>query len=117
MTELYDNKENNEKINSLFFRGYLWDFRKEMVENIDREDIVIIDKNYNNQNLLYTEYLDELSNYSCALSLPGGTEICNRDIECFGIGVPVIRPFVQTAYPEPLIPNYHYINCFHAKLF
>jgi hypothetical protein len=113
MTELYDNRENNEKINSLFFRGYLWDFRKEMVENIDREDIVIIDKNYNNQNLLYTEYLDELSNYSCALSLPGGTEICNRDIECFGIGVPVIRPFVQTAYPEPLIPNYHYINCYH----
>jgi hypothetical protein len=54
-----------------------------------------------------------MSNYSCSLSLPGGTEVCNRDIECFGIGTPVLRPHLQIQYPDPLIPNYHYINCYH----
>jgi hypothetical protein len=91
----------------------MWDFRKQMTENINRDDILIIDKNQNNQNLNYVDYLKDMANYSVSLSLPGGTESCNRDIECFGIGVPVIRPYLQINYPEPLIPNYHYINCYH----
>jgi len=111
--ELYDNRNNIEKTNSLFFRGWMWDFRKKMVENIDRSDIIIIDKNVNKQNLTYLDYLKESTTYSACLSLPGGTEVCNRDIECFGIGVPVIRPLLQVNYPDPLIPNYHYINCYH----
>jgi hypothetical protein len=52
----------------------------------------------------------EMKKYKAALSLPGGTEICNRDIECFGIGVPVIRPSLQINFEDPLIPNYHYIS-------
>lgn len=112
MDELYLNR--NDKIKKLFFRGWLWDFRKEMIKNINKSDILIIDKNENNQNLTYLNYLTEMSNYLAALSLPGGTEICNRDIECFGIGVPVIRPHLQINYPDPLIPNYHYINCYHS---
>lgn len=113
MTELYSNRKNITKTNSLFFRGWMWDFRKQMVEGINNPDIVIIDKNINNQNLNYLEYLKELTTYTACLSLPGGTEVCNRDIECFGIGVPVIRPLLQVNYPDPLIPNYHYINCYH----
>ncbi|MGA1049738.1 MAG: hypothetical protein ACO3UU_17170, partial [Minisyncoccia bacterium] len=72
----------------------------------------IIDKNSNNHNLSYRDYLQELSQYRCALSLPGGTEVCNRDIECFAVGVPVIRPYLNIQYPDPLIPNYHYISCY-----
>jgi len=113
MKVLYDNKSNIEKINKLYFRGWLWDFRKEMVKNINREDVLIIDKNENNQNLNYGDYLNETSQYTAALSLPGGNEMCNRDIECFGIGVPVIRPTLNIEYSDPLIPNYHYISCYH----
>ncbi len=51
--------------------------------------------------------------YKASLSLPGGTEICNRDIECFGIGVPVVRPALQINFEDPLIPNYHYISFYH----
>ena len=107
------NSNKKEKLKKLFFRGWMWDFRKKMTENINSDDILIIDKNENNQNLNYIDYLNEMSNYVAALSLPGGTEICNRDIECFAIGVPVIRPHLQINYPDPLIPNYHYINCYH----
>jgi hypothetical protein len=80
---------------------------------IDRDDILIFDKNQNNQNLNYISYLKEMKKYLVSLSLPGGTEVCNRDIESFSIGVPVIRPHLQINYPDPLIPNYHYINCYH----
>jgi hypothetical protein len=105
---------NPKKINSLFFRGWMWDFRKNMVQNLNRSDVVIVDKNQSNQNLSFLDYLKELKNYKAALSLPGGTEICNRDIECFSIGVPVIRPTLHINYPEPLVANYHYISCYHA---
>ncbi|MFM7796489.1 MAG: hypothetical protein ACKO7N_06980, partial [Candidatus Nitrosotenuis sp.] len=84
----------------------------DMCEYISDSSIEILDKN-NNYNLTYIDYLKDLSSYRCALSLPGGTEVCNRDIECFGIGVPVIRPFLNIQYPDPLIPNYHYISCYH----
>ena len=59
-------------------------------------------------------YREELKKYRCALSLPGGTEVCNRDIECFSIGVPVIGPALSVSYPDPLIPNYHYISCYDS---
>jgi hypothetical protein len=109
--EIYEKRKPT--TNKLFFRGWLWDFRKKIVENINREDILIIDKNENNQNLNYIQYLEEISNYTSALSLPGGTEICNRDIECFAIGVPIFRPNLQVNYSDPLIPNFHYISFYH----
>jgi len=98
---------------SLYFRGYLWDFRKRMTENIQDESILVTDRNENNNNLNYIDYLKDLSQYRCALSLPGGTEVCNRDIECFAVGVPVIRPYLNIQYPDPLIANYHYISCYN----
>lgn len=109
---IYENTNMYETKNELYFRGYLWDFRKQMTKDINDKSIIIIDKNLNKNNLNYTSYLKDLSLYRCALSLPGGTEICNRDIECFAIGVPVIRPYVNIQYPNPLIPNYHYISCY-----
>lgn len=97
---------------SLFFRGWMWDSRKLMTDNLNRSDIVINDKNQDGQTLNYIDYLKEMKGYKAALSLPGGTEICNRDIECFAIGVPVIRPSLQINFDDPLIPNVHYISCY-----
>jgi hypothetical protein len=109
--KIYNINNIKRSIPQLSFRGYMWDFRKEMLDNLNDESITIIDKNSTN-NLNYIEYLQDLTKYRCALSLPGGTEICNRDIECFSIGVPVIRPNLCINYPDPLIANYHYISCY-----
>lgn len=109
---IYQNYDINNAIPKLYFRGYMWDFRKDMVQHISQDDILIIDKNIDTNNLDYIEYLQDLTKYRAALSLPGGTEICNRDMECFSVGIPVIRPLLTTTYPEPLIPNYHYISCY-----
>lgn len=111
-TELYDSRKIQDTIPNLYFRGYLWDFRRGLVDGLDIPDSLILDKNLEDNNLNYNEYLRDLSQYRAALSLPGGTEMCNRDIECFSIGVPVIRPLLTVNYPDPLLPNYHYIPCY-----
>jgi hypothetical protein len=110
--EIYNLDNIKQSIPQLSFRGYMWDFRQDMLDDLNDESITIIDKNSTNNNLNYIEYLQDLTKYRCALSLPGGTEICNRDIECFSIGVPVIRPNLSINYPDPLIANYHYISCY-----
>jgi hypothetical protein len=111
MEEIYKNRK--PKHRKLIFRGWMWESRIKMTDGINRNDIIIIDKNKNNSNLNYSNYLKELSDYVSILSLPGGTEICNRDIESFGIGSPVIRPQLSVNYPDPLIPNYHYISFYN----
>ena len=110
--ELFKNRVVESTKSQLYFRGYMWDFRQKMLNNIIHNSIIAIDKNKDNNNLNYEEYLRDLSQYRCALSLPGGTEVCNRDIECFAVGIPVIRPYLDIAYPDPLISNYHYISCY-----
>lgn len=109
---IYNDRKLEDTLPYLYFRGYMWDFRKDMVKDIKDSSIYIIDKNTDNNNLNYYDYLHDLSRYRMALSLPGGTEVCNRDIECFAIGTPVMRPFLDIDYPEKLISNYHYINCY-----
>lgn len=112
VSELYEARNIKYSIPELYFHGYLWDFRKEMVKDIDDPSIYVSNKD--NKNLDYNDYLNYLTHYRAILSLPGGTEICNRDIECFSVGVPVVRPALSTVYPEPLIPNYHYISCYDS---
>jgi len=108
--KLYGSRQPTKK--ELIFRGWLWDLRKDMVSGVDSPEIKIIEKRDEGELLSYHQYLEELADYTCALSLPGGTAICNRDIECFAVGTPVIRPALHTVYADPLIPDYHYISCF-----
>jgi hypothetical protein len=111
MTELYENR--NPTKQKMIFRGWLQDFRKKMIAGIKNTELDIIDiRSEGSISLSYDLYLKEMSEYTCSLSLPGATEICNRDIESFGVGVPVVRPLLHTNYPDPLIPDYHYINCY-----
>jgi len=111
--KLYESRTDKEIVDKIIFRGWLWPFRKHMLKDIDDDSVVIIEKREKGNLLNYRAYLEEMSSYKCSLSLPGGTEICNRDIESFAVGTPVIRPLLGVNYEDPLIPNYHYINCFH----
>lgn len=109
--ELYEKRKPEN--DALIFRGLMFEFRQKIMQEFPSvDDIKIIDKRAGGTQLSYLDYLKEISNYKAALSLPGMTEICNRDIECFAVGTPVLRPLLHTNYPDPLIPDYHYINCF-----
>lgn len=55
-------------------------------------------------------YFNELIKHKIGLSVDGRGEFCYRDIECFAVGVPIIRfEYVSKMY-NALIPNYHYIS-------
>ncbi len=56
------------------------------------------------------EYFSNLIKYSVALSISGVGQLCYRDIECFALGVPLLKFKFQGSLSEPLIPNYHYIS-------
>lgn len=57
----------------------------------------------------FDTYADNLINYKVALSVSGRAEFCYRDIENFGMGIPILRfDFTNTMF-KPLIPNFHYI--------
>lgn len=62
----------------------------------------------------FNQYIQEAINFKLVLSIGGGGgavcgDFCLRDIEMFGLGVPVIRPTYIAETIDPLIPNVHYI--------
>jgi len=61
-------------------------------------------------NLIYSEYLSELAKSLVCLALPGYADICFREIECFGLGKPVIMPKKKNVFHNELIADYHYIS-------
>jgi hypothetical protein len=58
----------------------------------------------------FDQYASEMMNYSIALSIAGRGELCYRDVECMGMGIPFIRFEYLSELKTPLIPNYHYIS-------
>jgi len=58
----------------------------------------------------FNSYSDKLMKYKMALSIAGRAEFCYRDVENFGMGIPIIRFEYENKMAVPLIPNYHYIS-------
>lgn len=66
----------------------------------------------------FDSYINEAINFKLVLSIGGGGgfvnakcgDICFRDTEMFGLGIPLIRPKYIIETSDPLIPNYHYIS-------
>lgn len=63
----------------------------------------------------FWNYIQEAITFETVLSIGGGSGIscgdyCFRDIEMFGLGIPVIRPQYAVEHIIPLIPNVHYIS-------
>ena len=62
----------------------------------------------------FNDYIQEALNFKLVLSIGGGGgalcgDFCLRDIEMFGLGIPLIRPKYITEAADPLIPDVHYI--------
>lgn len=58
----------------------------------------------------FYNYSKKLLTYKMALSISGRGEFCYRDVENFGMGIPIIRFEYKNELYNPLIPNYHYIS-------
>jgi FkbM family methyltransferase len=93
----------NNFIDKMYFRGTSLE---------DREILHYIDKNLITDftPLSQERYYDDIIQYKLALSIDGRAEFCYRDIECLGLGIPMIRFEYESKFYEELIPNYHYVS-------
>lgn len=98
------NKIQKDKNDLLFFKGTSLEDRRIIYEIDDR----IIKKDF--YPIPQEQYFNELIKHKIALSIDGRGEFCYRDIECFTIGIPIIRFEYESALFDNLIPNYHYIS-------
>ena len=62
----------------------------------------------------FDQYLQESFQFRLAFSIGGGGgalcgDLCFRDIEMFGLGIPLLRPRLIVENFEPLLPDFHYI--------
>lgn len=92
----------------LYFRGTVYD---------GRQCVHIMAQNHPNEfhymggRLPFEQFVTELASYKMVLSLGMniGGDICFRDVELLGLGIPLIRPRLRVEQHDPLIPDYHYI--------
>jgi len=123
--EIIHNYRKNTKLNSsLYWRGSLYntDAYKEYKgarKAIELLPDLLKDNFYfGNTPLSFNSYINEAINFKLVLSIGGGGgfidakcgDICFRDVEMFGLGIPLIRPKYIIETSDPLIPNYHYIS-------
>jgi hypothetical protein len=93
------------RILPLYFRGKAHGKR----DNI----LLILNYNFNmpaNEISDIEEYYRECSLAKVGLSLPGHGNFCHREIEYFGMGVPVIMPKLINSCYNNLIPDRHYLS-------
>lgn len=93
----------------IVFRGALYNERLFLRNTIHNGEDIIVD-NIQDTYKDAPEFLSEQIENLCALSINGAAEICNRDIELFGLGMPVIRTELNVEFFNKLKPDYHYIS-------
>ena len=102
---LYNGRQERMYPSKLAFRGLLYQFRDYLSKD---NRFNVIDKS--NHFLNEKQYIEELSCSNLNFSINGAAEICNRDIEIFGLGTALFRTELNVKFHNKLIPNYHYIS-------
>lgn len=119
MIKQFRNNNYNELSDKLLWRGSLYTNHpnkkysntRRLIEYLQNEECTIINRNPTD----FVTYINEAISSRLILCFGGGGgvdcgDICFRDIEMFGIGIPIIRPLYQVEFYDKLIPDYHYIS-------
>ena len=100
--EVIEHRNISTKRDGLFFTGKLWKRRRRIVNHM--QSIIS-----SSERLPFIDFVKRMSEYRIVLSLPGKGNLCHREFEAMGIGVPVLMPRLKNILPDLLIPNVHYI--------
>lgn len=97
-----------QKIQKACFIGNVYSGREVIVNELQKHplfDIFDVDAGY------YEEaYFEQMSKYVLTLSLNGNGELCMRDFESMGLGIPVVRSEVKSAFMQPFVDRQNYIR-------
>jgi hypothetical protein len=105
----------------LLWRGSTYENHPNIKYRNVRNILNILEEKHSNEIIInkfpieFNSYINEAVQHRIVFGLGGGGgvncgDICFRDIEMFGIGVPVLRPTYQIEFYNKLIPDYHYIS-------
>lgn len=101
--ENYRLKKKHPLIDKLFFKtSQAW--YRPILGNINKDILTDIEP------LDTEDYFSEAIKHKVGLAVGGKGDICYRDIEYMGLGIPYIRFKYSNVLSEPLIPDYHYIS-------
>ena len=104
LEKFYQERNNNIHFkNELYFKGTSLEERK-ILHHINKKIITDFTP------IPPPIYFEDLITHKIALSVDGRGEFCYRDVECFGLGVPILRFEYLSQFEPKLIPNYHYIS-------
>lgn len=92
-------------IDKIFFKGNVKAMQRGSIQYLINSDYFSTGPSVEH---LY--YLEQAINHKVGLSIPGIGELCFRDIEYLGAGVPMLKMKYITDLNPPLLPNYHYIS-------
>lgn len=90
------------------FIGQRYGTREEMMDTFRKTDFIDVFEPVDG--FVGQAYFDKLSEYSIVISLNGNGEFCMRDLEGFGLGIPVVRSELMTQFHNKLVPGVHYIK-------
>lgn len=89
------------------FIGQIYGTREELVNHFSKTGFIdVFDPS---AGFVGQSYYDKMSEYGLIISLNGNGEFCMRDLEGFGLGVPVVRSMLKTRFHNQLVPNVHYL--------
>lgn len=92
----------------LVFRGNVgWAQREPILACL--QDMGLVNDDFG-RFVAYHPYLAEISEYKLLLGLEGMGNICHREIEAFGMGVPILMPRLRNRLYDDLIPDHHYVS-------
>jgi hypothetical protein len=110
--QIQRNRKNNPLDPRLHFRGTVY-------PNL-RDSVYVLQRKYSNDvfmgtsRVTFNDYLNETTRFKLTLGMglsPYSSDLCPRDLDMFGIGVPILRPKLYVEVDEPLIPDVHYVSC------
>jgi hypothetical protein len=98
-----------EKIPKACFIGSLYEHR-EMLAKYLRNRPDLFDMYTHADGFIKEDYFRKMNEYAITLSFNGNGELCMRDFESMGLGIPVVRSEVTTPLLAPLVAEVDYLR-------
>ncbi len=108
---LIEKNKTNEKIfDKVYFNALCHGLREKFVDVLKVSEKFNVKKKDKGDWMTKESYYEEMSKHKFGMNLDGVAKICYRDLESFGLGLLLIREYLDVMTYEPLEVNKHYVE-------